>query len=122
MPDNDADNDVAVEKFSKVTVELAEEYASARMSFAKAKLKLSGFLADAYKANRTDSKQGVKETLAIDKAYLQLIIDNEEAKGAYNEMIEEEQNYKGMEKILDARKGYLYLKNDLKKNAAMLKS
>ena len=116
MSKNDAENDFQMEAFAKETVQFAEEYASARMDFAKAKLKLNGFLADAYKLYRvTKGKEGVKEGLAIDKAYLQLIIDNTEAKQAYESMISEEQSYKGLEKVLDARKGYQFLRNDLKK-------
>lgn len=120
MPDSpDSDKEFDLKEFAKATVYIAEEYSDARLKFAKSKLKLSGFLADAYKQNRTNSKTGVKETLAIDKAYLQLIIDNVEAKAAYHQMINEEQGYKGLEKVLEARSGYTYLNKDILKYNAM---
>ena len=70
----DYDEDQRLKAFSKETVGIADEYSEARMSYAVAKLKMDNRLVDAY-ADKT-----IKETLAMDKAYIKVTIDNPEAK------------------------------------------
>lgn len=107
---HDHDEESNLKEFSRETVEIAQEYAEARYSFAEAKLKMDGRLADAFKAGT------IKETMAIEKAYIQLTVDNPEAKGEYEQMLKEEQGYKGLEQVLEARKGYVSLHQSLIKN------
>ena len=95
--DHDASQEM--DRFVNETCAISEEYADARYNCAVAKLKMDALLADAYK-NKT-----IKESLAIEKAYLQLTIDNEEAKVNYEIMLKEEAGYKGLEQVLKAREG-----------------
>ncbi len=106
----DYDEERKLKDFAKETVEIADEYANARSLFAEAKLKMDGRLADAFKAGT------IKETMAIEKAYIQLTVDNPEAKSEYEQMLKEEQSYKGLEQILEARKNYVSLHQSLIKN------
>ena len=79
----DYDEDQRLKAFSRETVAIADEYSEARMNYAVAKLKMDNRLVDAYALNRADSKTGVKESLAIEKAYIQLTIDSPETKEDY---------------------------------------
>lgn len=113
---HDYDEEQKLKAFARETVAFADEYAEARMAYAVAKLKIDGRLVDAYALNRADSKTGIKETLAIEKAYIQLTIENPEAKEEYGNMIKEEQNYKGLEQVLKARTHFVSLQQSLLKN------
>lgn len=88
-----------MDEFVSKTVTIAEEYANARYEWALAKLKMDSLLAEAY------SNNAIKESLAVEKAYVQLTINNPEAKKDYESMIKEESNYKGLEQVLKAREG-----------------
>lgn len=107
---HDYDEESVLKAFAKETVEIANEYADARYAFAEAKLKMDSRLADAYK-NGT-----VKDSMAIDKAYIQLTVNEPEAKSEYEAMIKEEQAYKGLDQVLEARKNYVSLHQSLIKN------
>jgi len=109
----DYEEEKKLKEFAKETVEIADEYANARSVYAEAKLRMDGRLAEAYKLNRTDPKAGIKETLAIEKAYLQLTIDDPEAKADYDRVIKEEQSYKAIEAVLKARESYVSLNQSL---------
>lgn len=112
----DYEEDQKLKAFSRETVAIADEYAEARMNYAVSKLKMDSLLVEAYASNRVDSKAGIKESLAIEKAYIQLTIDNPQAKEDYGTMIKEEQAYKGLEKVLKARENYVSLHQSLLKN------
>jgi len=96
---HDYDASKEMDSFVNETCEIAKEYAEARYNYAVAKLKMDSILAEAYK------NKAIKESLAIEKAYLQLTIDNEEAKKDYEAMLKEEAGYKGLEQVLKAREG-----------------
>lgn len=113
---HDYDEEQKLKAFARETVAFADEYAEARMAYAVAKLKMDSRLVDAYASNRKDPKMGIKETLSIDKAYIKVTIDNEEAKEEYKQMINEQENYKGLEKVLEARKNFVSLNQSLLKN------
>lgn len=102
--------------FSNETVNIAEEYADARFNYAVAKVTMDNLLREAYE------KQSIKDSMAIDKAYIQLTINNPEAQEAYNSMVKEEQTYKGMEAILSARASKVSLHQSLIKNQQMVKN
>ena len=106
----DYNEEQKLKDFSKETVGIADEYAEARMNYAIAKLKMDNRLVDAY------SNNSIKESLAIEKAYIQLTKNNLEAKSDYEQMIKEEQGYKGLEAVLEARKNYVSLHQSLLKN------
>jgi len=112
----DYDEDQKLKQFSKETVAISEEYAESRVIYAEAKLKMDSRLVEAYKLNRLDSKTGIKESLAIEKAYIQLTINDEETKKDYGTMIKEEQAFKGLERVLNARTGYITLHQSLLRN------
>lgn len=105
-----------LKKFASETVNIAEEYAESRFNYAKAKIKMDNFLREAYE------KQSIKDSMAIDKAYIQLTINNPEAQEAYDSMVKEEQTYKGMEAILSARASKVSLHQSLIKNQQMVKN
>ena len=96
---HDHDASQEMDRFVNETCEIAKEYADARYNYAVAKLKMDARLAQAYK-NKT-----IKESLAIEKAYLQLTIDDVEAQVDYETMLKEEAGYKGLEQVLKAREG-----------------
>lgn len=106
----DYEEEQKLKVFAQETVDIADEYANARSLFAEAKLKMDSRLADAYK-NGT-----IKETLAAEKAYIQLTKDYPEAKEDYERVIREEQAYKGLEQVLKAREAYVSLHQSLIKN------
>ena len=112
----DYNEEQKLKDFAKETVAIADEYAQSRYDFAVAKLKMDSRLAEAYKAHREDPKSGVKESLAIEKAYLQLTVNNPEAQTDFEIMIKEEQSYKGLKAVLNAREGARSLDQSLLKN------
>lgn len=110
----DFDEEQRLKNFANETVQIADEYAQARYNYSVAKLKMDSLLADAYK------NQAIKESLATEKAYIQLTIDSPEAKEAYDQMVKEEQAYKGLEKVINAREGYVTLHQSLLKNKTIV--
>jgi uncharacterized lipoprotein YehR (DUF1307 family) len=100
----------AVFAFGVGTVEVAREYQKARKTFAISLKTLKMKLAKAY-ANRE-----VEVRTAEDKAYLVLANNSEEAREALQNMIESEQDYKGLEKVLDTRQAVASLAQSLIKN------
>lgn len=103
----DYDEEQKLKDFAKETVQIADEYANSRAGYAEAKLKIDDRLTNAYKTGL------IKETLAVEKAYIRLMEDNPEAKAEYESMIREEQAYKGLEEVLKARAAYVSLHQSL---------
>jgi hypothetical protein len=100
----------AVFKFSVGTVEVAKDYQKARKTFAISLKKLKIGLANAYKDHSIERK------LAEDKAYSVLADRDEEYKEALMNLIDAEHQYKGLEKVLDARQSTVSLAQSLIKN------
>jgi hypothetical protein len=103
---------------AKLVVGLAEKYRKARNECAQAKLFLDLRLALKYK----DKSIGRK--IALEKAYIDLIQEvigtDEEATfvEAYRVFVQQEADYKGLEKMLEANQGVLILHQSLMKNQA----
>jgi uncharacterized lipoprotein YehR (DUF1307 family) len=100
----------AVFAFAVGTVDVARAYQNARKTFAISLKTLKMKLAKAYK-NRE-----VEVRTAEDKAYLVLANNSEESRGALEAMIESEQEYKGLEKVIDTRQAVVSLAQSLIKN------
>ena len=96
--------------FGVGTVDVARDYQKARKTFANALKTLKIGLANAY-------KRGIVEPrVAEDKAYLVLANDSEEMRKALMDKIDSEQQYKGLEKVLDTRQAVTSLAQSLIKN------
>jgi len=106
----DMNDSKALWDFSLETVELAEKYAQARLDYAEAIKQLKLGLAKAY-ADGT-----IKESLSEDKAYLLLSNLSEEFRIDLEKSLLEEQNYKGLEKVLDARQAIISFNQSIIKN------
>ena len=81
---------------SSYMIDIAKQYHKSRCTFGFAKRFIDVSLAQAYRDEIIPPK------LAYDKAIITLISKSEKVKKAYKEMVAEEQNYKGLEKIIDA--------------------
>lgn len=99
-------------QYAQETVELSDQYKNSRTTYATAKIALDLALAKAFDAGE------IKETLSYDKALLKLVETDEGLKAEYEVMIGEEANYKGLEKVIDARKHYISLQQSMIKNRA----
>jgi len=97
-------------QFSLETLRLAEQYQKTRNEFATSLKQLRLGLAKAY------SEGTIKETLSEEKAYLQLTNLNPEYNEALSILIESEQQYKGLEKVIDARQAIVSLSQSIIKN------
>lgn len=97
-------------KYAQETVELSEQYKTSRSTYATAKMTLDVALAKAFAAEE------IKESLSYEKALLKLIEKDDGLKADYEIMQSEEANYKGTEKVIEARKAYVSLYQSLVKN------
>ena len=84
--------------YGNETVKLSEEYKMARVAYGNALVQMKLALIQGYK------NKLIKDTISEDKAYLQLIAQDEDLESVFTDMILKEQTYKGLEKIIDARK------------------
>lgn len=99
----------ALWRFALENVEFAELYAEARKDYALALRHLKLELAKAYRDRLIDRK------MAEDKAYLVLADNNDCCHDALKVMLEKEAEYKGREKVLEARAGALSFNQSLLK-------
>jgi len=97
-------------EFQMKTLEVADEYATARKNFSIALKILKIALAKSYGDNSIERK------IAEDKAYLILADRLEENKIALQNLIFFEGEYKGLEQVLQARQGALSFNQSLIKN------
>lgn len=98
--------------FGVTTVRIAEHYQQARKTFAANLKCLKLALARAYQSREIERK------LAEDKAYLVLAEWNDEYRDALKNMIDAENEYKGLEKVLETRQAVMSLAQSLIKNRA----
>jgi hypothetical protein len=110
MKELDFNDEKTLQDFAKETVLLTEEYQNARACYGNALFLLKKELANAYKEGT------IKETISEEKAYLSLANKSEELKEALENVVTEEQNYKGLEKVIDARYAVITLYQSLLKN------
>jgi len=110
MYDLDFSDAKSLELFAIKTVELAGEYQNARNTYASSLKDLKIALAKAYQEGT------VKESLSEDKAFVILSNQSLELKTALENVIEDEQTYKGLEKVLDARQSVITLYQSILKN------
>ena len=106
----DYDNSKEMWKFQMDTLKHADLYAEFRNAYAIALRTLKLGLVIAYKENTIDKKH------SEDKAFLMLANQEKGYRDALMNLIENENKYKGYEKILDARKGALSFNQSLIKN------
>ncbi len=106
----DYNDQEVLRKYAYETVELAEKYKNARISFSQAYIQLDIALVRAYQEKK------IKDTISKDKAILQLIALDNSYEDIYASMIENEQLYKGLEKVIDARKQATSQEQSLIKN------
>ncbi len=97
MYDIDYNDSQALWQFAQETLTVAENYEKAREDYASSLKTLKIELAKAY------SNSEIKESLSEDKAYLFLVNLKPELKIILEDMITKEQEYKGLEKVLEAR-------------------
>ena len=92
------------------TVAVAQDYQTARKTFANSIKRLKIGLATAYKTKSIERK------ITEAKAYLLLADKSEPMKQALLDMIESEHEYKGLEKVLETRQAVVSLAQSLIKN------
>jgi hypothetical protein len=97
-------------RFAVGTIKIAEEYQKARKLFAISRKTLKIGLVTAYKNKRIETR------IAEDKAYLLMAYDQPEMKAALSDLIDYEQEYKGLEKVLETRQAAVSLAQSLIKN------
>ena len=100
----------AVFAFSVGTVQVARDYQKARKRFAISLKYLKIALAKAYQYHQVEVRT------AEDKAYLVLANKSEEVRTALSDKIDAEQEYKGLEKVLETRQSVVSLAQSLIKN------
>jgi len=100
----------ALWKFSMESVRIAENYKDARARFGQALKFLKLKLAREYGAGR------IERRIAEDKAYLILADTDEDCREALKVMITEENQYKGLEKVIEARQAAVSFNQSLIKN------
>ncbi|MFA5048565.1 MAG: hypothetical protein WC516_06095 [Patescibacteria group bacterium] len=83
--------------YADKTVQIAESYKDARIAYGNALIKMKIELVKAFKSKE------IKDTIAEDKAYLLLVGNKPELQDVFEQMILKEQEYKGLEKVLNAR-------------------
>lgn len=106
----DYQDGVAMQKFAFDNVAIADQYAAARAGFALALKHLKVELAKAYRDRRIERK------LAEDKAYIALASERDCCMTALQTMIDQEGEYKGLEKVIEARAGAISFNQSLIKN------
>jgi len=100
----------ALFRFSVDTIRVAEKYQLARKTFAISLKTLKIGLVTAYKNKRIEAR------ISEDKAYLLMAYDQPEMKAALSDLIDFEQEYKGLEKVLETRQAAVSLAQSLIKN------
>ena len=100
----------SLELFAVKTVELAGEYQNARNTYASSLKDLKIALAKAYQEGT------VKESLSEDKAFVILSNQSGDLKIALENVIEDEQTFKGIERVLDARQAVITLYQSILKS------
>lgn len=106
----DFTDEKAVTNYGFTTTFVAENYAEARKEYGKSKIAMDVALANAYKNG------DIKETLAYDKALIKMTLKDAKISKMYKDMIDSEANYKGLERVLEARKSFTMLLMALMKN------
>ena len=96
--------------FGLKTVKIAGEYQAARKEFARHLKVLKLALAAAYKVREIERK------LSEDKAYLVLAELDNTFRDSLMHLIDSENQYKGLEKVLEARQSVMSLAQSLIKN------
>jgi len=97
-------------KFQLKTLEVADDYAEARLEYAKALKILKVGLAQEYQRENVEKKH------SEDKAYLIMAEQNEDYKLALQNLIFYEGTFKGLEQVLEARKSAISFNQSLIKN------
>ncbi len=110
MYDIDFNDSQALWKFSIETCKLAEQYLKVREDYAISLKKLKLALAKAFE------EEIIKESISEDKAYLKLASEDEELKADLEIIIDKEQLYKGLEKVLEARHALIKFNQVIIKN------
>ena len=100
----------ALFRFAVGTIKIAEQYQLARKTFAISRKTLKIGLVHEYK------KRNIEHRTAEDKAYLIMANDNPEMRAALSDLIDSEQQYKGLEKVLETRQAAVSLAQSLIKN------
>jgi len=106
----DFDDSKELWKFGQDTINLAEQYQESRVKYAEAIKALKMSLAEAY---LTDD---IKESISEEKAYLKLVNTNVELKTVLSDLLHYEQEYKGLEKVIETRLALVSLNQSLIKN------
>ena len=96
--------------FGCETVNLAEEVKKAREEYAIALKNLRVALAKAY------AESSIKDTMSEDKAFIKLSLQSEESKQDLINYTIKEQEYKGLEKLVDTRNALLKFNASLIQN------
>ena len=96
--------------FGLETVRIASEYQSARAEYARNLKELKLALAGAYKVREIERK------ISEDKAYLILAEWNDQLRENLKNLIDAENEYKGLEKVLETRQAVISLAQSLIKN------
>jgi len=96
--------------FGLETVRIAGEYQSARAEYARNLKELKLALAGAYKNREIERK------ISEDKAYLILAEWNDQLRENLKNLIDSENEYKGLEKVLETRQAVISLAQSLIKN------
>jgi hypothetical protein len=99
-----------LEAFAKETVQIAEEYQNSRVAYGDALRTLKLALAKSYKEGT------IKETISEDKSFVMLSNISEEYRIALETVVTSEQEYKGLEKLIDARQAVITLFQSIIKN------
>lgn len=112
----DYNDEQVLRQFSFDTIQLANQYQEARIAFGEAKFQLKRQLIDGYR------DKTIPLTIAEDKAFLRLVSLQPELEDVFEDYIKKEQIYKGIEKVLDARKQHTsqeqsFIKNRIQENA-----
>jgi hypothetical protein len=107
----DFNDSKTLEAFAKETAQLAEEYQNARIRYGEALKTMKLALAQSYKDGT------IKESISEDKAFITLSNNHEGLKKALEDVIEGEQEYKGLDKVIDARQAVITLYQSIIKNS-----
>lgn len=107
MYEIDYNDSKALWKFGCETVELAELTHKAREEYATAIKTLRLALAKSY------ADGSIKDSMSESKAFVKLSLESEELKQALLTYTFKEQEYKGLEKVVDTRNGLLKFNSSL---------
>jgi hypothetical protein len=96
--------------FGLETVRIATQYQSARTTYARAVRDMNFEIARRFKDGSVDRK------MAYDKLLILVSNKGDKERELYNTMLVEQQNYKGLEKVLESRQAVVSLAQSLIKN------